>query len=94
MSTSPGVCNDALGANGQYLLERKADPLMIEFIENILDIKKLDLAVLSGDQLHYNNFDSLTPIYKLFASFIKRSIPYAPVFGNHDSEGIYALLHG
>lgn len=91
MVTGVGVCKDAIDADGKDMLESEADPLTIEFIENILDIEKPDLVVLSGDQLHHDNFDSSTPIYKLFAPFIKRSTPFAAVFGNHDSEGDHAL---
>ena len=47
--------------------------------------------ILTGDQLHHNIPDSQSALFKVVAPIIERSIPFAAVFGNHDSEGIHAL---
>jgi len=91
MVTGVGLCKDALGADGQPLPESVADPLSVKFIEHILDIEKPDLVVLTGDQLHHDILDSQTALFKVVAPIIERSVPWAAVFGNHDSEGDYAL---
>ena len=91
MVTGPGVCKDAIDADGKNLPDSEADPLTVAFIEKILDIEEPDLVVLTGDQLHHGTHDSQTAIFKVVAPMIKRSIPFAAVFGNHDSEGIHAL---
>jgi predicted phosphodiesterase len=61
------------------------------FLGGILDVEKPDLTVLTGDQLHHDNLDSQSALFKVVAPMIERSIPYAAVFGNHDDEGTYAL---
>ena len=90
MVTGVGVCKDALGADGQHLSERDADPLTVEFVREILDIEKPDVVILTGDQLHHDIPDSQSALFKVVAPMIERSIPYAAVFGNHDSEGSWA----
>ncbi|TGJ81638.1 hypothetical protein E0Z10_g7129 [Xylaria hypoxylon] len=91
MVTGPGVCKDATDAHGMPLPETEADPLTVNFIEDILDVEKPDLVVLTGDQLHHDILDSQSTLFKVVAPLIKRSIPFAAVFGNHDDEGSYAL---
>ncbi|RDW58893.1 metallo-dependent phosphatase-2 [Coleophoma cylindrospora] len=91
MVTGVGFCKDAIDASGKILPESKADPLTVDFIGKILDIEKPDLVVFTGDQLHYDLPDTQSALFKLYAPVIERSIPFAAVFGNHDSEGIHAL---
>ena len=91
MVTGVGVCKDAVDASGKNLPESKADPLTVDFIGKILDAEKPDLVVLAGDQLHHGIPDSQSALFKVVAPVIERSIPFAAVFGNHDSEGIHAL---
>ena len=91
MVTGVGVCNDAIDAHGNYLPESEADPLTVNFIRSILDGERPDLVVLTGDQLHHDLPDSQSALFKVVAPIIKRSIPFAAVFGNHDSEGTHAL---
>lgn len=91
MVTGVGVCKDAIDAHGKKLPESVADPLTVAFIGNILDVEELDLVILTGDQLHHGISDSQTALFKVANPMIKRLIPFAAVFGNHDSEGIYAL---
>ncbi|KAK5202803.1 hypothetical protein LTR96_011202 [Exophiala xenobiotica] len=91
MVTGVGVCEDAIDAHGKNLPESEADPLTVDFIGKILDVEKPDLVVLTGDQLHHDISDSQSALFKVVAPIIERSIPFAAVFGNHDSEGIHAL---
>ncbi|KAM0714514.1 hypothetical protein Q7P37_009809 [Cladosporium fusiforme] len=91
MVTGVGVCNDAIDAKGNNLPESEADPLTVNFIGKILDLEKPDLVVFTGDQLHHDTPDSQTALFKATAPLIERSIPFAVVFGNHDSEGAHAL---
>lgn len=91
MVTGVGVCKDPLDAHGRPLPESEADPLTVDFLRDILELEKPDLVILTGDQLHHDIPDSQSAIFKVLASLIERSIPYAAVFGNHDAEGNYAL---
>jgi hypothetical protein len=91
MVTGVGSCKDAIDADGQSLPESEADPLTVKFMEAILDVEKPDLVVLTGDQLHHDILDSQTTLFKVVAPIIKRSIPWAAIFGNHDSEGDFAI---
>ncbi|KAF2425363.1 Metallo-dependent phosphatase [Tothia fuscella] len=91
MVTGVGVCKDAIDADGNHLPTSEADPLTINFIRDVLDIERPDLVVLTGDQLHHDISDSQSALFKVVAPIIKRSIPFAAVFGNHDSEGQHAL---
>lgn len=64
-----------------------ADEVTLEFVNDILDIENPDLVVLTGDQIFGpETFDSETAILKILTVLIRRKIPYAMVFGNHDSE--------
>lgn len=91
MVTGPGVCKDAIDANGQPLPPSQADPLTVNFLGRVLDAERPDLVVLTGDQIHHDIPDSQSALFKVVAPVIERSIPYAAVFGNHDDEGAYAL---
>lgn len=91
MVTGVGVCKDAIDAHGKNLPESEADPLTVNFIGKILDAEKPDLVILTGDQLHHDIPDSQSALFKVVAPIIERSIPFAAVFGNHDSEGLHAL---
>lgn len=91
MVTGVGICKDAIDAYGKNLPESEADPLTVDFIGKVLDAEKPDLVVLTGDQLHHDISDSQSALFKVVAPIIDRSVPFAAIFGNHDSEGIYAL---
>uniref|UniRef100_L7JS07 Calcineurin-like phosphoesterase domain-containing protein n=1 Tax=Pyricularia oryzae (strain P131) TaxID=1143193 RepID=L7JS07_PYRO1 len=91
MVTDVGLCKDAIDAHGNHLPWTEADPLTVKFIGEILDIEKPDLVVLTGDQLHHDICDSQSALFKVVAPIIERSIPFAAVFGNYDSEGTHAL---
>lgn len=91
MVTGPGTCKDAIDANGRLLPEIEADPKTVAFLEEVVDVERPDLVILTGDQLHETVLDAQSVILKLVAPLIKRSIPYAAIFGNHDDEGPYAM---
>ncbi|KAF4121827.1 DNA repair exonuclease SbcCD nuclease subunit [Geosmithia morbida] len=86
LSTGVGVCRDAVpeGFDGGPC---EADPRTLEFVGKMLDEEKPDLVVLSGDQINGGTApDAPTAIFKIAALLIKRQIPYASIFGNHDDE--------
>ena len=91
MVTGVGVCKDAIDAHGKDLPESEADPLTVNFIGKILDAENPDLVILTGDQLHHDISNSQSTLFKVVSPIIERSILFATVFGNHDSEGIHAL---
>lgn len=84
LSTGVGVCRDAFPENNGPC---EADTRTLEFIGKILDDEKPDMVVLSGDQVNGDTApDAQTAIFKFAELFIKRKIPYATIFGNHDDE--------
>jgi hypothetical protein len=58
MVTGIEVYKDAINTYRNNLPESEVNPLTVDFIRRILDIEKLDLMVLTGDQLHHNIPDS------------------------------------
>jgi hypothetical protein len=65
-----------------------ADPRTLEFVGSVLDTEKPDLVILSGDQVNGETApDAQTAVFKFAELLIKRKIPYALIFGNHDDEG-------
>ncbi|KAF2844437.1 Metallo-dependent phosphatase [Plenodomus tracheiphilus IPT5] len=91
MVTGVGLCKDAIDAKAEYLPESEADPLTVDFIGHVLDVENPNLLIYTGDQVHHGILDSQSALFKAVAPAIERSIPFATVFGNHDSEGIHAL---
>ena len=91
MVTGPGVCKDASGSEGQPLSGFEADPLTVDFLENVLEAERPDLVTVIADQLHHDILDSQSTLFKVVAPMVDRSIPFAVVFGNHDDEGAHAL---
>ncbi|EPS43820.1 hypothetical protein H072_2089 [Dactylellina haptotyla CBS 200.50] len=86
LSTGVGECRDEWPVIKGTKCE--ADPRTLEFVGKILDEEKPDLAVLTGDQVNGESSpDSQTPLFKMADIFIKRGIPYATIYGNHDDEG-------
>jgi hypothetical protein len=51
MVTSVRVYKDAINVYGKNLLESEANPLIVDFIKKILDVEKLNLVILTKDQL-------------------------------------------
>jgi hypothetical protein len=91
MVTGVGSCKDVIDANKYFLPESVADLLVVKFVGEILDTEKLNLVTFTGDQVHHDVLHTRTGLFKVLAPMIKRFIPYTAVFGNHDSEGVYAI---
>ncbi len=91
MVTGPGVCKDASDAEGRPLTDSEADPLTVDFLENVLEAERPDLVILTGDPLHHDILDSQSTLFKVVSPMMDRSIRFAVVFGNHDDEGAHAL---
>lgn len=86
LSTGLGICREPEppSPNGHC----DADPRTLEFVGSALDSEKPDLVVLTGDQINGETApDAQTAVFKFAELFIKRNIPYAIIFGNHDDEG-------
>jgi hypothetical protein len=49
MATGIKVYKDAINAYRNNLLESEANPLIVDFIRKILDVKKPDLMILTRD---------------------------------------------
>ncbi|ESZ95955.1 phosphatase dcr2 [Sclerotinia borealis F-4128] len=85
LSTGTGECRDAMPEDGGNC---EADPRTLEFVGRILDEEKPDMIILSGDQINGETApDAQSAIFKYAELFIKRKIPFATIFGNHDDEG-------
>ncbi len=91
MITDVEVCKDAIDVYENYLSKIEIDSLTINFNENILNVEKSDFMILIEDQLHHDIFDNQFVFFKMIVSIIERSISFAVVFDNHDSENIHAL---
>ncbi len=92
LSTGLGVCREAepAGHNGGKC---DADVRTLEFLGSVLDSEKPDLVVLSGDQVNGETApDAQSAVFKFAEMFIKREIPFATIFGNHDDEGSLGRL--
>ena len=88
LATGVGVCRDAIDADGKPSQNCEADTRTLDFIEKILDDEKPNLVILSGDQVEGPQApDTQSAIFKFASPLIERQIPYAAIFGNHDSEG-------
>ena len=87
MSAGVGICKNVSDADGRLLPERPADPLTVQFLNQILDIVTPDLVIFTGDQLDHSILDRQSAIFKVVAPYVERPIPYVAVFGNHDAEG-------
>ena len=66
-----------------------ADPKTFKFIDSVLNIEKPDMVVFTGDQIMGDRSiqDSESTLLKVLDPVIKRQIPWAMVWGNHDDEG-------
>ncbi|KAF7948925.1 hypothetical protein EAE96_008105 [Botrytis aclada] len=85
LSTGTGHCRDAMPEDGGKC---EADPRTLEFVGRLLDEEKPDLIILGGDQINGETApDAQSAIFKYAELFIKRKIPFATIFGNHDDEG-------
>lgn len=64
------------------------EAVTIAFFEELLDIEKPDFVVFSGDNVHtFDTTSDALAISILTERVESRRIPWAAVFGNHDTEG-------
>ena len=88
LTTGFGKCLDPYPELDYSVKNCLADEFTLDFVEKVLDLENPDLVVLTGDQIFGpETFDSETALLKILSILIERKIPYALVFGNHDSEG-------
>ncbi|KAG8814505.1 hypothetical protein FRC18_001941 [Serendipita sp. 400] len=89
-SVSNGRCRDT------SLSPCKGDSDTLELMNRTLDLEKPDLVVFSGDQLNGQgtSWDPRSVLAKYAGPVIDRQIPWAMVFGNHDSEVGDLTRHG
>ncbi|KAI9755001.1 MAG: hypothetical protein M1815_005242 [Lichina confinis] len=86
IGTGVGKCRDVDPKDVRGRCE--ADPRTLEFVGAALDEEKPDLVVLSGDQVNGETApDAQSALFKVAELFVRRRIPYASIFGNHDDEG-------
>lgn len=91
MITDVEICKDAIDVHEKNLSKSETDSLTIDFIEKNLNVEKSDLVVLTENQLYHDIFDSQSALFKMIASIIERSISFAVVFDNYDSESTHVL---
>ncbi|KAG6005122.1 hypothetical protein E4U54_000408 [Claviceps lovelessii] len=86
LSNGVGECREPI-PDGYAGGKCEADPRTLDFVTKMLDEEKPDFVVLSGDQVNGDTApDAPTAIFKIVSLLIKRKIPYAGIFGNHDDE--------
>ncbi|KAL7310617.1 Phosphatase dcr2, variant 2 [Mucor circinelloides] len=68
-------------------MDCKGDATTIEYVEKLLDREKPDFVVFSGDNINGGGVsDARAATFKFAEPVVKRRIPWAVVFGNHDDE--------
>lgn len=77
------MCRDTLLSPCEH-----SDNLTSTLLGHVLDEEKPSLVVFSGDQLNGQgtSWDPKSVLAKFAAGLAERDIPWAAVFGNHDSE--------
>jgi predicted MPP superfamily phosphohydrolase len=68
-------------------MECQGDQTTIKYVEKLLDHEKPNLVVFSGDNINGGGVsDARAASFKFAEPVVKRNIPWAAVFGNHDDE--------
>ncbi|KAI8645473.1 Metallo-dependent phosphatase-like protein [Parasitella parasitica] len=68
-------------------MDCNGDATTIEYMERMLDREEPDLVVFSGDNINGGGVsDARAATFKFAEPVVKRKIPWAVVFGNHDDE--------
>ncbi|KIY53010.1 Metallo-dependent phosphatase [Fistulina hepatica ATCC 64428] len=82
-SVSPGACRDTSIPSCNH-----ADNLTLGLLDHVLNEEAPDLVVFTGDQLNGQgtSWDPKSVLAKFARGVTDRGIPWAAVFGNHDSE--------
>ncbi len=63
---------------------KKASEVSIELIEEVLDAEKPDFVIVTGDMVYADG--ALNSIDTIFQPIVRRGIPFAFTFGNHDMQ--------
>ena len=84
-SVSKGYCRDVAPPCPDNV---GSDNLTNTLLGHVLDMEKPDMIVFSGDQLNgqSTSWDPKSVLAKFAKAALARKIPWAAVFGNHDSE--------
>ncbi|RLN89887.1 hypothetical protein BBJ28_00005956 [Nothophytophthora sp. Chile5] len=70
------------------LYNRCREALTIAFLDELLDVEQPDFVVFSGDNVHTSDTTNHSLAIGIFTDRVEsRGIPWAAVFGNHDTEG-------
>ncbi|RLN72348.1 hypothetical protein BBJ28_00009821 [Nothophytophthora sp. Chile5] len=70
------------------LYNRCREALTIAFLDELLDVEQPDFVVFSGDNVHTSDATNHSLAIGTFTDRVEsRGIPWAAVFGNHDTEG-------
>ena len=82
-SVSAGVCKDTVINPCTH-----SDNLTNSLISRAIDAEKPDLIVFTGDQLNGQgtSWDAKSVLAKFSQIVTEKGVPWAAVFGNHDSE--------
>ncbi|KAL0953331.1 hypothetical protein HGRIS_004576 [Hohenbuehelia grisea] len=82
-SVSRGKCRDP-----PFSPCERSDNLTNTLLARMIDAEKPDLVVFSGDQLNGQgtSWDAASVLMKVTRIVVERGLPWAAVFGNHDSE--------
>ena len=82
-SVSAGVCRDTVLDPCTH-----SDNLTNSLLAHVLDNEKPDMVVFTGDQLNGQgtSWDPRSVLAKFANAVTDRQIPWAAIFGNHDSE--------
>lgn len=67
-----------------YKYQDQASAVVVDLINEVLDTEKPDLVVFTGDIIWSKQVKE--GLDEVFAPVIKRSVPWAYIFGNHDDE--------
>lgn len=86
--TGFGKCMDPFPELDYPVENCLADRDTMSFVDELLEMEKPDLVILTGDQVFGPyTYDTETALFKAVEPMVKREIPYAAILGNHDHEG-------
>lgn len=82
-SVSQGLCRDTLLSPCEH-----SDNLTTSLLSIVISEEKPDLVIFSGDQLNGQgtSWDPKSVLAKFAKAVTDKGIPWAAIFGNHDSE--------
>ncbi|KAG7396656.1 purple acid phosphatase [Phytophthora boehmeriae] len=96
LESAAAIARDIKQGSGSSSSDLRDDPLYnecreawtIAFLDELLDIEQPDFVIFSGDNVHTSDATNHTLAMSIFTNRTEsRGIPWAAVFGNHDTEG-------